>query len=1294
MTSTCAVPLELANLESTHIGRAGPAFLSAGEDLLQAIDSVRQQLGSLEEEGRRRGRHSFDGVVRAAHQFASVGGTVVPVLDSDIEANGERRIALLSTDVLIPVCNDGLGPSQIAAMVFAGIKRRANASMEPERWEYGGPLGEWCARPSALPHGALGGFDPVRPGGVRSWDPVTAPHPDEAIAQNFAKLFGRPLLDRLASKARPSFYEDFHGLMDPEFSGLGATRVENRRSQERDWFSENVYNVRARRTAGELKNDARVFFVCFEASAAVVMQRLCEVAASLDEGQLAAHQTSREQWHSNVYVIVVAAAKCQVATTAIGRTAASSREAMKLAYISIASLFCPALAANAPMGWEGSRSQETYQEQERARAEEARLAQASLDRRPLVVNYISVVDTLARGGRADKYKYSYAEQDADEMNRQIEDFVAKSVARTSGYAVEPEANAVVDAEMNAEVEKFVAKTLERIRGSKTQASLTDSLAARRVEEEARQRLDEYVKKEVQRAMPAPPIQAHRTDVAPAFDIKAQISTEHAGAISALAVLATSEWGSLVARDGFAIATAGGGHDDFDIKIWSLHPGKLLATLEGHTHWVTSLLWLPERSVLVSGSRDGFLRLWKVPISMHDFGASGALDYSRISCLQVVDVGGTDTWGVVRMCHCSCNTRSGSLVAGAFTNDTIRVWDLEHHGMEMGRDMTGHRGEVTALIYVESTTGRQHLVSGGSDATLRIWSIEEACTERSSINIRESFRADAPIRSTSSVECPACKTMNHPSAKKCMVCTCLLKKVSARTRLDREERARNKRLTLFGGLSSKDRGANVLGAELNEEVHAQQTRYTNGLVRTIQFYDVVDEFNEKRRVFPSLGSGETNWFESETHPGKHCGSVLSLTPQGDTFWAGFSGGAVKQFNVQTGDCITTLPHENKSRIGPMGMLHLITAPILVRCSEDGKVRMFDLVTERCFQTIDANQRARQWPEWKNLAAARGHDYDAVDVSSNLKFASDTVFSRRSAAQKLIDEESSMRKKERVSLCMEQLAEAIGERGKVLRSINTALDEMGWALLLVDHTAIDRHSHIAPPVRLPEFVGRMGAYCGRALPQLRMTDEGIRAMFETMDVDQNSSLNAEEILCGLTTLAGLDSETAATRMFDAVDAMLEGKLPLKSFVVAFRAAIAMGALLKPKAHSDPMTGPNVIGDGMAHQLFSDCGKSTDAKVTKDEFMKWFMRNMGPGKQKHRMRGDGDGSDAAELKSLCTVNSALNCYVVFGSDNVLQIWSRPKSDETVPEDEQEQRRQWPAWAKADPYKYAELAMHAREK
>ena len=95
-----------------------------------------------------------------------------------------------------------------------------------------------------------------------------------------------------------------------------------------------------------------------------------------------------------------------------------------------------------------------------------------------------------------------------------------------------------------------------------------------------------------------------------------------------------------------------------------------------------------------------------------------------------------------------------------------------------------------------------------------------------------------------------------------------------------------------------------------------------------------------------------------------------------------------------------------------------------------------------------------------------------------------------------------------------------------------------------------------------------------------------------------------------------------------------------------------------------------------------------------MKWFMRNMGPGKQKHRMRGDGDGSDAAELKSLCTVNSALNCYVVFGSDNVLQIWSRPKSDETVPEDEQEQRRQWPAWAKADPYKYAELAMHAREK
>ncbi len=56
----------------------------------------------------------------------------------------------------------------------------------------------------------------------------------------------------------------------------------------------------------------------------------------------------------------------------------------------------------------------------------------------------------------------------------------------------------------------------------------------------------------------------------------------------------------------------GGTSHNYIHLWNVQTGELITTLEGHNADVNSVVFSPDGEAIVSGSRDGTVRLWGMP----------------------------------------------------------------------------------------------------------------------------------------------------------------------------------------------------------------------------------------------------------------------------------------------------------------------------------------------------------------------------------------------------------------------------------------------------------------------------------------------------------------------------------------------------------------------------------------------------------------------------------------------------------------------------------------------------------
>ncbi|MGD1715866.1 NB-ARC domain-containing protein [Dapis sp. BLCC M172] len=179
-------------------------------------------------------------------------------------------------------------------------------------------------------------------------------------------------------------------------------------------------------------------------------------------------------------------------------------------------------------------------------------------------------------------------------------------------------------------------------------------------------------------------------------------------------------------------------NDFTVKLWNIETGECLATLAGHTGQVWSVALSPDGNTLASASNDGTVRLW---------------DINSHQCLHVLQ---EHIFWVVEVAF----NAQGTKIASGSADQTVKLWDvqtgkcinswrqpnhvvraiafspdgetlatgsddnfvrlLDIHSGKCIKTFPGHNGRVWSVVF---SPDNQTLASGSTDQTVKLWDIE-------------------------------------------------------------------------------------------------------------------------------------------------------------------------------------------------------------------------------------------------------------------------------------------------------------------------------------------------------------------------------------------------------------------------------------------------------------------------------------------------------------------------------------------------------------------------------------------
>ncbi|NES01960.1 MAG: hypothetical protein F6K22_03425 [Okeania sp. SIO2F4] len=139
-----------------------------------------------------------------------------------------------------------------------------------------------------------------------------------------------------------------------------------------------------------------------------------------------------------------------------------------------------------------------------------------------------------------------------------------------------------------------------------------------------------------------------------------------------------------------------GDADRNIYIWRVADGQFITNCLGHTNWVRSLVFHPQKPILVSSSNDSTIKLWNI-----DTG----------ECLATLEGHTGHIWSIAL-------SPDGNTLASASNDGTVRLWDINSH--QCLHVLPEHRYWVIAVAFNPQGT---ILASASVDQTVKLWDVQ-------------------------------------------------------------------------------------------------------------------------------------------------------------------------------------------------------------------------------------------------------------------------------------------------------------------------------------------------------------------------------------------------------------------------------------------------------------------------------------------------------------------------------------------------------------------------------------------
>ncbi|CAK4079567.1 unnamed protein product [Aphanomyces euteiches] len=142
-------------------------------------------------------------------------------------------------------------------------------------------------------------------------------------------------------------------------------------------------------------------------------------------------------------------------------------------------------------------------------------------------------------------------------------------------------------------------------------------------------------------------------------------------------------------------------EDATVKVWDFETGEFERTLKGHTNAVQNVAFNPAGTLLASSSADLTIKLW-------DFSSDGSYE-----CKKTLRGHDHNVCGLVF-------SPSGDHIVSCSRDTTIKIWEVETGYCT--HTLKGHSDWVRDVCVSEDGL---YLASGGNDRTITLWDLQQA-----------------------------------------------------------------------------------------------------------------------------------------------------------------------------------------------------------------------------------------------------------------------------------------------------------------------------------------------------------------------------------------------------------------------------------------------------------------------------------------------------------------------------------------------------------------------------------------